>query len=140
MKLREILVIFTLSVMVKGVWWVAAAEPILVFTGSVLTAFAIQAHRPEWIEMLGGSFFKKYDKTEPEPVAKEVEEKSSGGEEKSPEYSAEDKIKDEAELARLRKKYFVEEGLTSEERARLVKLYEKLEEPEDDEIQIPKST
>ena len=59
MKLRDIFVLFTLSVMVKGVWWVAAVEPILVFTGSVLTAFAIQAHRPEWIEFLGSPFVNK---------------------------------------------------------------------------------
>ena len=141
MKLRDIFVLFTLSVMVKGFMWYSMAEPVLVAAASFLTACAIQEFRPEWISMLGKPFANianKLDKKEPEPVAKEAEQNTNSSGEKFPEYkgTAEEKLKDEAELARLRKKYFVEEGLTYDERKRLLELYEKLEEPEDNEMQI----
>ena len=38
MKLSNILVLFSLIVIVKGAWWAAAAQPVLLGFGAVLTA------------------------------------------------------------------------------------------------------
>ena len=38
MKLRYIIAIFTLSVMVKGAWWAAAIQPVILGFGAILTA------------------------------------------------------------------------------------------------------
>ena len=38
MKLRDIFAIFTLSFMVKGAWWAAAIQPVILGFGAILTA------------------------------------------------------------------------------------------------------
>ena len=38
MKLTVIFVLFTLSVKVKGAWWAAAAQPVILGLGAILSA------------------------------------------------------------------------------------------------------
>ena len=39
MKIINILALLSLSVFVKGTWWAAAVQPVLIGFGAVLTAF-----------------------------------------------------------------------------------------------------
>ena len=38
MKLKSIIVLLSLSIVVRGSWWVAAAKPVMISLGAVLTA------------------------------------------------------------------------------------------------------
>ena len=43
MKLRGILVLFAMIVMVKGTWWTAAVQPVILSLGAVLSAIDLDA-------------------------------------------------------------------------------------------------
>ena len=38
MKLSDLFVLFTLSVMVKGAWWAVAVQPVILGFGAILSA------------------------------------------------------------------------------------------------------
>ena len=39
MKLSSIFILFTLIVIVKGAWWAAAVQPVILGLGAILTTF-----------------------------------------------------------------------------------------------------
>ena len=51
MKLRDIFVLFTLSVIVKGAWWAAAVQPVILGFGAILSAIdsdVLDTQPTEW--------------------------------------------------------------------------------------------
>ena len=55
MKLKDIFALLTLSVTVKGTFWIAAAQPVLLSLGAVLTALnqdVLDFHSIEWNNIL----------------------------------------------------------------------------------------
>ena len=55
MKLKDIFALCTLSVIVKGTWFIAAAQPVLLSLGAVLTALnqdVLDLHHIEWKSFL----------------------------------------------------------------------------------------
>ena len=52
MKLKVILALFTLSVVVKGTWWAAAAQPVILSLGAMLAAVDLDLEPIEWRNLL----------------------------------------------------------------------------------------
>ena len=51
MKLSDIFVLITLSVMVEGAWWAAAVQPVILGLGAVLASFdldVLDVQSMEW--------------------------------------------------------------------------------------------
>ena len=84
MKLRDILTLFTLSVIVKGAWWAAAVQPVILGLGAMYTAIDldvidVQPILQPFVSQLRirrkltekEERFKKIDDEKPLPVIKE---------------------------------------------------------------------
>ena len=56
MKLRDIFTLFTLSVIVKGAWWAAAVQPLILGLGAILSSIDLDVLYEEPTEWL--SYFK----------------------------------------------------------------------------------
>ena len=64
MKLAEIFLLFTLSVMTKGAWLAAVVQPVILSIGAILSAIDLEVLEPiEWKNFL------KSDKDDKEPKA-----------------------------------------------------------------------
>ena len=48
MKIKGIFALFTLIVMVKGAWWVAAMQPVILSLGAVFSAISLDLEPIEW--------------------------------------------------------------------------------------------
>ena len=51
MKLRDIVVIFILSMTVNGAWWAAAVQPVILSLGAVLSAIDLDMLDVQTIEL-----------------------------------------------------------------------------------------
>ena len=71
MKLNTIFALFTLIVMVKGAWWAAAVQPVLLGLGAIFSAIDSEVVDIQLLQ----PFVNKQDKTETEPVVNEEEKK-----------------------------------------------------------------
>ena len=80
MKLSDIFALFTLSVMVKGAWWAAAVQPVILSLGAVLTAIDLDVHQTLPTEWRNWQIFKS-DKEETTSDTKGEEEKTSATDE-----------------------------------------------------------
>ena len=77
MKLSSIFALFTLCSIVKGAWWAAAVQPVILGFGAVFTAINLDvldldANSFEWKNWLG--LMKEKAKPKPEPKPDPVEE------------------------------------------------------------------
>ena len=75
MKLESIIALFTLIVMVKGAWWAAAIQPVILSLGAVLGTIdkdVLDIQAIEWRNLL--PFINKQDAEVPKDAKKEDEE------------------------------------------------------------------
>ena len=77
MQLNTLFALFTLIVIVKGAWWAAAVQPVLLGLGAVFSAIDSEVLNVQILQ----PFVNKQDKTDTEPVVNE-EEKKKPAEEK----------------------------------------------------------
>ena len=71
MKLKDILTLFTLSVIVKGAWWAAAVQPVVLSLGTMMAAVDLDVldanvlHLFDWRKWIPG---RKKEEKAPAPV------------------------------------------------------------------------
>ena len=99
MKIRDIFVLFSLSVIVKGTWWAAAVQPVILSLGAVLTAFdkdVLNLEPIQWKNWL--PYINKLEKEGKEDIESNAsplfEESADGTFSKAKASSEEEEVKD----------------------------------------------
>ena len=75
MKLLDILVLLTLSVVVKGTWWATAVQPVILSMGAILAAIDLDTLNLQPIEWENWQIFKS-DTDKTQTVTQDEEEES----------------------------------------------------------------
>ena len=119
MKLRDILTLFTLSVIAKGTWLAAVAQPVILGLGAVLAAFDSDV-----LEVSLLPFINKQDKTETAPKEEEfktTEVMSKEDWERLKGQTEEGRTEEEQLDAEMDR--YLDEGTTAEKRKEYKELY-----------------
>ena len=80
MKIRDIFALFMLSMIVKGTWWAAAVQPVILSLGAVLTAFdkdVLNLEPIQWKNWL--PYINKLEKEDKESTTSPLFEESADG-------------------------------------------------------------
>ena len=91
MKLESIIALFTLIVMVKGAWWAAAVQPVILTLGAVLGTIdkdVLDIQAIEWRNLL--PFINKQDAEVPKDAKKQDEKEPRTYYEEDPEFAGKD--------------------------------------------------
>ena len=81
MKLSSLIALFTLIMMVKGVWWAAGVQPVILSLGAILGAIELDVlNNVELVEFRNFlPFINKMDKNKPKIAYKEDEDFAENG-------------------------------------------------------------
>ena len=80
MKIRDIFALFTLIMIVKGTWWAAAVQPVILSLGAVLSAIdkdVLDIEQIQWKNWL--PFINKIEKEDKESTTSPLFEESEDG-------------------------------------------------------------